>query len=65
MAEDLVDRALHLARIAGAKQRVHEDVVGLKHAVCFEFAAPVAIFVLLAEEPVAGPPDPVGNVFQA
>ena len=54
MAQNLVDRALHLAAIAGTQQGVHEDVVGFKHGVGLELAAPIAVGVLLAEQPIAG-----------
>ncbi len=38
----------------GAEQGVQQDVVGLESGVGFEFATPVAFFVLLREEKFAG-----------
>ena len=32
---------------------MHQDVIGFESGVGFEFAAPVAVFVLLGEEPFA------------
>ena len=55
VAQDLVDRALHLAAIARAQHRVHEDVVRLQHRIGLQLAAPVALRMLLAKQPVGGP----------
>ena len=65
MAQNLVDRALHLAAIARTQQRVHEDVVGLQHRVGFQLAAPVAVRMLLPEQPVLGAFDAVDHLVQA
>ena len=53
MAENVVGALLKALRIAGAKQRVQQNVVGLERGVGFEFAAPVAVLVLLGEKPIA------------
>src|SRR5260370_41492507 len=63
--ENLVDRALHLTRIARSKQGVHEDVIGLEHTVSFKFAAPVTVGMLLVKEPVARPRNPVRYTLEA
>ncbi len=51
MPQNLVDAALHLAAIARTQQRMHVDVVGLEHRICFELAAPIALFGLLTQHP--------------
>src|SRR5712691_5369728 len=53
MTEDVVRALLKTFLVSCPQKRVHEDVIGFKRAVGFEFAAPVALFVLLREEPVA------------
>jgi len=52
------------ARIARAQQRMHEDVIRLEHDVCFELTAPVAIFVLLTQQPIFGAANPVNHLVQ-
>src|ERR1700678_1460646 len=65
MAHNLVGGALHPAAIARAEQSVDEDVVGLEHAVSFEFAAPVAVGMLQAKQPILRALDALGNVVEA
>ena len=50
VAENPVAAFLETLLIAGSEQRVQQDVVGFERGVGFEFAAPVAIFVLLGEQ---------------
>jgi hypothetical protein len=48
--ENPVAALLEAHRIAGAEQRVQQNVVGFEGGVGFQFAAPVAVFVLLGEK---------------
>ena len=59
LAQNFLDRALHLALVAGTQQRMHHDVVGFERAVRFQLAAPVPIGMLLGKEEIAGPPNRV------
>jgi len=52
--KDIPRRFLKAIRIAGPQQRVQEDVIGLESRVGLKLTAPVAVFVLLREEVVAG-----------
>src|ERR1051326_2025994 len=54
VSQDVVRALLETLLVAGTKQRVHQDVVGFECRIGFEFAAPVAVFVLLGEKPFAG-----------
>ena len=52
--EDVVGGFLKALRIAGAEQRVQQDVIGFESGIGFELAAPVAVLVLLGEKIFAG-----------
>src|SRR5579864_717370 len=52
-AQDVVRAFLEALLSSGAEERVHQDVIGLESGVGFEFAAPVAVLVLLTEQPLA------------
>src|SRR4051812_20413202 len=52
MAKNVVNAFLVSLRITGAEQRVHQDVIGLKSGIGFEFAAPVAVLVLLRKQAI-------------
>ena len=65
VAENLVGGTLHPAVITAAEQRMHEDVVALEHGVCFELAAPVAIGMLLAQQPLGGAGDALSYAVKA
>ena len=49
MLENPVAALLEAHRIAGAKQRVQQNIVALESSVSDQFAAPVAFLVLLGE----------------
>jgi len=53
VTQNPVRRLLEALLIARPQQRVQQDVVGLQRGVGFQFAAPVALFVLLGEQPFA------------
>ncbi len=65
VTQNLVQRALHFAGLARSKQRVHKDVVGLEHHIGFELSTPIAIFVLLTQQPVRGATNAVQNLVEA
>ncbi len=54
MLQDVVRRLLKARRIPSAEQGVQQDVIGLEGGIGLEFAAPVAVFVLLGEKITAG-----------
>src|SRR5260221_6154161 len=54
MTKDVVGAFLEPLLVAGSEECVQQDVIGFEGAVGFEFAAPVAVFVLLGQKPVAG-----------
>jgi len=57
MTENIVGAFLEALLIAGSEQDVQQDVIGFEGGIGFEFAAPVSVFVLLGEKPVAGAVD--------
>ena len=53
VAHDPVGGFLKAVGIAGAEQRVQQNVIGFERGIGFEFAAPVAFFVLLRKKKFA------------
>ena len=64
MQKNLVDRALHLAAVSRSEEGVHEDIVGLEHAICFEFPTPVSVGVLQSKQPAGRLLNTFRDVFQ-
>src|SRR5579862_150194 len=54
MGKDVVGTLPKTFGITRAEQRVQQDVIGLESGIGFQLAAPVALFVLLGEEKLAG-----------
>ena len=52
--EDIVRGFVKTLGIAGAEQRMQQDVIGFESGIGLELAAPVAVFVLLGEKLFAG-----------
>src|SRR5215469_12733042 len=57
VSQNLIGALLEALLITGPQERMHQNVIGFETAVGFELAAPVAIFVLLREQPFAGSVD--------
>jgi hypothetical protein len=53
MTQDVVGALLETFLIASSEQNVQQDVIGFESGIGFEFAAPVAVLVLLGEKPFA------------
>jgi hypothetical protein len=50
MVEDVTCRFVETLLVTRTKEGVQQDVVGFERGVGFEFATPVAFFVLLGEQ---------------
>ena len=53
MLQNVARGLRHALRIARAQKHVQQDVIGFERGIGFQFAAPVAFFVLLGEQAVA------------
>ena len=67
MSNNPVCRLREALGIAGSQQGVQQNVIGLERGIGFEFAAPVAVRVLLREKKFPrrrnGSPDVAGEFF--
>ena len=66
MVQDVASRLVKACLVAGAEQRMQQDVIGFEGGIGFQFPAPVTLFVLLREKILAsridGDRDPAAQV---